>query len=65
MRGSTDELVFEVFGSEDGYFDEEELARDDAGVGVVEDGPHGDLCVTASREEGKDETGNGRTRSSS
>lgn len=38
------ELVFEVFGTEDRDFAEEELAFDGARSSVVEDGPDGYLC---------------------
>lgn len=43
VRGTANELVFEVLWAEDGEFDEEELARDDAGVDVVEYSPDADL----------------------
>ena len=37
------ELLFEVFGAKDGYFDEKEFAGDRASVGVIQDGPYRDL----------------------
>lgn len=43
VRGSTDKLIFKVLRSKDGNFDEKQLARDYAGVGIVEDGPNRDL----------------------
>ena len=45
------ELLFEVFGAEDGDFDEQELAQDDLCVCVVQDSPDGDLgCVKIAME---------------
>ena len=43
VRGSADELLFEVLGAKDGDFGEEQLALDAVRVGVVEDSPDGDL----------------------
>ena len=40
MGGPAEELGFEVVGPEDGDFDEEQLARDAARVGVVEYCPY-------------------------
>lgn len=43
MCRTTMELFFKVVRSEDGYFDEKELAGDTMGIGVVEYSPDGDL----------------------
>jgi hypothetical protein len=44
VRGAAGELVLEVFGAEDGHFDEAQLALDRARLGVVLDRPHRYLC---------------------
>ena len=43
VRRAAEELLFQVLGTEDGDFGEEELALDAVGVGVVENSPNGDL----------------------
>lgn len=48
VGGTAVQLVFEVFGTEDGEFDEEKFTSNSTGFGVVEDGPYGDLCERTS-----------------
>lgn len=43
VRGSADELIFEVLGPKDRNFDEKQLARYHASVGIVENSPNRDL----------------------
>jgi len=45
VAGTTDELVFEVFRTEDGDFGKQEFARNHTRFGIVQNGPDRDLSI--------------------
>lgn len=49
VRGTAGELCLEIIGSEDGYFNEEELARDATRFAIVEDSPDRNLREEKNR----------------